>query len=631
MARLLLLVALLATTCQFTRHKCRTWSQSIPEPGSSHPIRQSRRLFGSSFASPGNKSYDYIVVGAGNAGLPLAVRLAEGGYQVAVIEAGSFSEIGNSNYTQIPALAVAFTGNDMGVLPQVDWNFRVIPQKAFGDRALLYPRGKAIGGSSTRNFNCYQRGTKGSYKLWADKVGDDSYTWDKVLPFFEKSITFTPPPDTRFRNATPMYDRSTLGNRSGPLHLTFPAYAWPFSTWGKKALAAVGIHERKGFTSGKLIGSSHQLFTIHPTEQTRDSAETSFLRRVGLNNPNLIVYPNTMATRILFDDDKRATGILVDVGGYTYNLNASKEVIISAGAIQSPQLLMVSGVGPEATLKRCNISVIADRPGVGQNMTDHVLGGPSYRIALPSTDDFAKADFIAVATEQYNTYPSTGPYASHGGDLLAFEKFPKEYLSTLSKYTIDSLKTLPADWPHVEYMVISAYGHFTEDILGIGPHGYNFGTIQVALAAPFSRGSVSIHSGNIYDHPIIDPRWLEDRRDQEIAIAGYKRLREIFNTQELNPILVGEEYMPGINITSDKDLLKMIQSSFYVVHHASCTCRMGRRNDPNAVVDSKARVFGVKRLRVVDASIFPILPPGHPMATVYMIAEKIADDILKGK
>ena len=270
----------------------------------------------------------------------------------------------------------------------------------------------------------YHRGTKGAYQEWAEQVGDDSYLWENILPYFEKSINFTPPANTRFLNATPKYDISTLGNATGPLSVTYGAYAWAFGTWGIKALAALGLPERQGFTSGGLIGSSHQLLTIDATEFTRDSSETSFLRKLGLKNPNLTIYPNTLATRIVFDTEKIARSIEIDFGGRQYHLNATKEIIMSGGAFQSPQLLMVSGVGPADTLDRFNISVIADRPGVGQNMWDHTLGGPSYRVNVVTSDELAKPEFAAASTQRYNNYPVQGPYASINGDVLGKPRFP---------------------------------------------------------------------------------------------------------------------------------------------------------------------------------------------------------------
>lgn len=163
---------------------------------------------------------------------------------------------------------------------------------------------------------------------------------------------------------------------------------------------------------------------------------------------------------------------------------------------------------------------------------------------------------------------------------------------------------------------MSAYAGPTENYLGAGPDGHNYGNIQIALVAPFSRGTVTIQSSDMHDHPLIDPAWLTDPRDQEVAVAGYRRVREMFDTDVMRKILVGPEVYPGRNVSSYDDILKQIRNDFGSVYHAACTCRMGKVDDPTAVVDSKARVIGVKSLRVVDASSFALLPPGHPMATV---------------
>ena len=214
----------------------------------------------------------------------------------------------------------------------------------------------------------YQRGTVGSYKQWADQVGDQDYAWSNFLPYFEKSLNFTPPDASkRPVNATPDYDLATLGGGNGPLSVTFTNYAQAFSSWVQKGLKEIGVNPRKGFTSGQLLGSSYVLNTIEPTLQTRESSETGFLQP-ALANPNLIVYTQTLVKKITFDSNKVATGVIVDTEGKVYSLSAKKEVIVSAGAFQSPQLLMVSGIGPETILSQHNIPVIANRPGVGQNM-----------------------------------------------------------------------------------------------------------------------------------------------------------------------------------------------------------------------------------------------------------------------
>lgn len=204
--------------------------------------------------------------------------------------------------------------------------------------------------------------------MWADQVGDSTYTFGNWLPFFEKSLHYTPPDSSkRAPNATVDVDINSLGDGSGPLSVTFSNYAQASSSWVQKGLEAIGIPSIKGFTSGKLIGSSYVLETINATTQTRDSSETSFLRS-SLRNYNLTVYQSTLAKQVIFDGNKTAVGVQVDSQGRQYTLMARNEVILSAGAFQSPQLLMVSGVGPVSILKEHNIPVVADRPGVGQNM-----------------------------------------------------------------------------------------------------------------------------------------------------------------------------------------------------------------------------------------------------------------------
>ena len=204
--------------------------------------------------------------------------------------------------------------------------------------------------------------------MWADQVGDQDYTWSKFLPYFEKSLNFTPPDASkRAANATPDYDTTTLGQGNGPLSVTFPNYAQAYSSWVQKGLQEIGIQPRKGFTSGGLIGSAYSVATIESTLQTRESSESAYLQP-ALTNPDLTIYTQTLATQIIFDSNKVATGVQVNTAGKVYTLSAGKEVIVSAGTFQSPQLLMVSGVGPQSTLSQFNIPVVADRPGVGQNM-----------------------------------------------------------------------------------------------------------------------------------------------------------------------------------------------------------------------------------------------------------------------
>ena len=226
----------------------------------------------------------------------------------------------------------------------------------------------------------YLRSTKDAYTRWADQVGDQSYTFDNLLPYFEKSLDFTPPDySKRAANATPQFDSSNLG-KGGPLSVTFSNYAQAIASYVQKGLQELEINPINGLTSGELLGSSYVMGTIQPKNQQRESSETGFLRP-ALGRTNLKVYPMTLAKNILFDSKKAATGVSVNTENEVYVLSAKKEVVVSAGAFQSPQLLMVSGVGPAATLKKHNIPIVAERPGIRKNMQvsqalKHIISPP---------------------------------------------------------------------------------------------------------------------------------------------------------------------------------------------------------------------------------------------------------------
>ncbi|KAL8784755.1 MAG: hypothetical protein Q9213_003786 [Squamulea squamosa] len=473
----------------------------------------------------------------------------------------------------------------------------------------------------------YQRGTKSSYQRWADAVGDQSYTFDRFLPYFEKSLKFTAPDENlRFANGTPEYDPTVLGNGSGPLSLTFSHYVQAFGTWATKGLQDLGFPIIKNFQSGALLGQSYSMLTINATDMTRDSSETSFLRR-GLSYPNYIVYQSTLAKKILFDGNKTATGVIVDTQGKEYTLRATKEIILTAGVFGSPQLLMVSGVGPAATLQQYGIPVVANRPGVGQNMEDHIYFGQSYRVNAPTFSAFSDPAFAAQAAKDFNER-AAGLYTNPTTDVLAWEKVPPQLRSTFPNSTIASLATFPADLPELEYLSVGAYLGYQENIATGDPNdGYNYASLAVSIVAPLSRGNLTIASADAAIPVVINPNWLTDRADVDVAIAGFKRVRAFWQTPSMQQFKIGDEAFPGLQVQSDAQIEDIIKKSMNTIFHAACTCAMGRVNDTIAVVDTQGRVFGVKRLRVVDARSFPLLPPGHPQATVYALAEKIACDV----
>lgn len=517
--------------------------------------------------------------------------------------------------------------------PLIDWGFVTSPQAGAAGRGLLYARGKTLGGSSARNYMAYHRGTTGSYERWAQEVDDESYTFENLLPFFQQSVTLTPPAqDVRFPNSSVAYDPDAFNNsirQIQPLSVTWSNYASPLASWVQKGLAQVGIlPSEQNFQSGNLSGSAWTPSTITADKQHRSSSQTSFLS-YAMDDTSLLVYPQTLTRRILFNDNKEATGVLVQSGDKNYTLTANKEVILSSGAFQSPQLLMVSGIGPEETLERYDIPLLSALPGVGQNMWDQPFYGISYRVnVLTASESINNPLYAADAVEIY-LKNATGPLSAPPG-FIAFERLSSSRPDLLFNSTIDALKaSFPEDWPEVEYLAIDAYTGYNRDYRTADPmDGYQYATLSAAIISPFSRGNLTIASADAQVPPIINPNWLTAPEDIDLAIASFKRIREIWS--HLSGVTIGAEYLPGVEVDTDEKILDFIQQSVIQLYHASATCKMGKSNDSMAVIDSKARVYGVSGLRVVDASSFPFLTPGHPQSGVYMLAEKIAHDILSG-
>ena len=479
------------------------------------------------------------------------------------------------------------------------------------------------------------RPTKQSLQKWADEVGDQSYTWDNFLPFYKKSCNYTPHNPALYVNATNNDDPSVFDPAGGPLHISFSNFVDPFGTWAQKGFAYVGMNVTNGFNGGNLFGSAYATLTIDPRNAYRSSSEASFLQAALQNGTAPVIYKNSLAQKILFNGTT-ATGVMVTTAGpygiqaINYTLQARKEVIVSAGVFQSPQLLMVSGIGPKATLQKNNIEVIKDLPGVGQNMWDHILWGTDYRVNVNTASAALNNLTLAAQAVQAYRQNATGPLAVFGAGYYGWEDLPQPYRSNLSNASISTLASnFPPDWPELEWLPVSAYLGYQRNRQKEDPKdGHNYATINTGLVAPLSRGNVSISSNSMSDAPLINPNWLTDPADIELAILSLRRQREIWRYLASQGLTDGVEALPGLNVTSDKDILTYIQKSLIQIYHAAATCKMGASNDTMAVLDNKAQVYGVQNLRVVDASSFPFLPPGHPQSTIYALAEKIAADIL---
>lgn len=298
------------------------------------------------------------------------------------------------------------------------------------------------------------RPTKQSLQKWASDVDDDGYLFDNVLPYYQKTVEFTPPDaSVRFENATVKYDAAAFESKGGPLQVSYSDYGMPFSTWMRRGMDAIGIDEANDFNNGELMGYQFCASTIDPAKEHRESSETAFLASDFLPS-SLKVYQKTLAKRILFNDNKTATGIEVKDGfGISKKLIASKEVILSAGAFQSPQVLMVSGIGPAETLKEHKIPVISDLSGVGQNMWDHPFFGPTYRVNVETftktANNILKLGMAFLDLEIVHRGILANPVA----DFLAWEKIPDDLRSSFTSETNSQLSQFPDDWPEAEVRI----------------------------------------------------------------------------------------------------------------------------------------------------------------------------------
>lgn len=524
----------------------------------------------------------------------------------------------------------------------MDWDLLSTPQASAGGRRIHYAQGKTLGGSSAINTMAYHRGTVGSYQRWADLVGDQSYTFDKVLPYFKRTATLTRPnlQKRNAPNATALYDPTAFDNSlRGPLQVSWANWVDPAQSWLARSLQAIGqALNPSGFSSGKVNGGAWVPTTIDPKDATRSTSKSSYLQFALNNRGRINVYLRSQASKILFDKDKKATGVAVSTGGQEYVISAKKEVILSAGVFHSPQLLLLSGkmllstnkhacadetgIGPASTLASQSISVVSNLEGVGQNLWDQIFFNVLRGLSVPNTGTYlASPEQQAFAVQQYLSN-AAGPYSSAGG-YLSFEKLPANSRAGLSARTASLLAQFPSDWPEIEYIASGFPGGFANLT--------TIGAISGTLLTPTSRGNVTIRSASIADAPVINLGWLTDPADGETLVAAFKRVREAWNSNAIAGIVVGPELVPGDAVSTDAQILDYIRQSAQPIWHASSTCAMGKAGQRGAVVDSKAKVFGVKGLRVVDNSAIPVSLPGHPQSSVYMLAEKIAEDILRGR
>jgi choline dehydrogenase len=522
--------------------------------------------------------YDYIIVGAGSAGCLLANRLsADTGKRVLVLEAGGYD---NWIWFHIPVGYLFAIGN-----PRSDWCFKTEAEEGLNGRSLSYPRGKAIGGSSAINAMIYMRGQAADYDHWR-QLGLAGWAWDDVLPFFKK------------------HENSFLGESEwhgvgGELRIEAPRVNWRLLDAFRAAAEQAGIKSVADFNTGDNEGCCS--FHVNQKRGRRWSAATAFLKPV-LHRDNLRLETKCLVEGVAFDG-RRAVGVRWRQDGRLREARCRGEIVLAAGAIGSPQLLMLSGVGPAQHLVDNGIAVIADRPGVGGNLQDHL----QLRLIF-------KVEGITTLNESYHS--SLG-LARMLAEYVLFRRGPLTMApSQLGLFTRSDVKQ---ERPNLQYHVQP----LSLDRFGEPLHRFPAFTASVANLRPTSRGRVRLHSRDPAAAPAIKPNYLSTEEDRRVAAEAIRLTRRIAAQPALAPYRPAE-YLPGERVRDDDEqaLVKAAGDIGTTIFHPVGTAKMGLASDPLMVVDECLRVAGVERLRVIDASIMPTITSGNTNAPTMMIAEK---------
>jgi len=523
--------------------------------------------------------FDFIIIGAGSAGATLAARLTENSqFSVCLIEAGGKDK---SPFIHIP-FGLAFLSR----MTNLGWEYDTEPQSELNNRKLFWPRGKVLGGSSSLNAMCYIRGVPEDYDLWRD-MGAKGWDWQSVLPYFKKS-------------EKQQHGASELHGADGYLSVSDLRHTNPLSNTFVAAAEEIGLSKVADFNSTEREGLG--FYQVTQQNGQRCSTAKGYLTP-ALTRSNLTVLTKALVEKIQIVDGV-ATGVKLQLDGQSIELTANKEVLLSAGAINSPQVLMLSGIGQKQHLTEKGIDVKVDLPGVGQNLQDHLdaivqhrcKNRDSYSISVALIPRYVKAAFNYLFNRQ-------GLLTSNVAEAGGFDRTQSA-----------------DDIPNIQYHFLPAillnHGRTTA-------FGYGYG-VHVCGLYPKSRGEIKLRSNNPKDLAMIDPRYLEHPDDQKVMVEGVRRARKILAAPTFEKYQ-SWEIGPGPNAQTDEQILAFIRKKAETIYHPVGTCKMGDVEDVMTVVDPELKVKGVQGLRVVDASVMPTLVGGNTNAPTIMIAERCAD------
>lgn len=527
--------------------------------------------------------YDYIIVGGGTAGCVLANRLSrDQDVTVLLIEAG-----GRDDYVwiHIPVGYLHCIGN-----PRTDWLFRTEADAGLGGRSLIYPRGKVLGGCSSINGMIYMRGQRADYDRWAELTGDHSWRWDQVLPLFRKSEDY-------FGGA------SDTHGAGGEWRVEKQRLSWEILDAFRAAAGEAGIPASDDFNGGDNSGCGY--FDVNQRRGIRWNTSKAFLRPAA-GRANLTIMTGSHVERLLMEQGEsgvRCTGVAFTGKGTRWRAEARREVLLTAGAVASPQILQLSGIGPAALLHSHGIAAVRDAAGVGENLQDHLQLRMVFKVrGVPTLNTMAASWYGKMKIGLEYALFQSGPMSMAPSQLGCFAK------SSAAQATPDLQF-------HVQPLSLDKFG----DPL----HSFPAFTASVCNLRPGARGQVRIRSNDAYAAPLIAPNYLSTPEDRKTAAAALALTRTIVAAPALSRY-APEEFRPGAHLRSEAELAEAAGAIGTTIFHPVGTCKMGRGDDPLAVVDSALRVIGVAGLRVVDASVMPLITSGNTNSPTLMIAEKAA-------